>query len=446
MRRDRELARTLLRKFRTWRDLSQQELGNRLGYTGGYIHQLEVGTRPIPAKRDTAIAIVRALTLPEVAASYFLASLGLAPLTRDEAARMVVPLPVDAVLDALVAHESTSGAATPSADTTRWASPEGTEVLTAAGLGLPAIDGAIAICHSSGFRGWNWGSIDVRRSLVRRSLLPDLERLRVNWAEKATHKNGPKWRLDNVEDRFSDELRPGEPSLVLDLSPTDFYTLEAINYRLDRRLKRRKTIRQMYAAAVLDPASCKLSSNLSVSLAIVSHDDKVLLCKRRTTRLAIFRGYWSASIEESLNGPGVDDPGDEGVFEGAMRGLREEVGLDLVAPQDITFLAMALEVPIFTHTLLGFVRTPFDASEVVKRWPLKRQDQEAALVVPIEVTPEALAPYLCRELFPNPSVGPNAPCTERWLYTARMRLLFLLFNRFGVDETLTRLERAVELL
>jgi len=323
------------------------------------------------------------------------------------------------------------------------ASADSRHLIEASGQhGLIAIDGAILLIPRAK-RGWSLDEIESRFIFEERALPPELARIRQSWLDEAAaeaHKLGDapprigkKWALTRAIDRMTDEI-DSEPKLLLEFRITDYAALSALNRRLDTKLATGRTIRQDYELSSLTPSECPLSNAVSVSMLVFTSDGKELLLGKRTDNrgLSIYRGLWSATIEEGLNAPGDYGESDASLLGVISRGITEELGINEneIDSRTARILAVVLEADVLSYTLMGAVTIGLTGKEARARWAAGVDDKELQDVQPVDATPEALTPYLCRRLFeyPNIKLG-SGEFTERWHPTARARLLLGLQHR-----------------
>lgn len=147
------------------------------------------------------------------------------------------------------------------------------------------------------------------------------------------------------EDHFGRIVDTGVFPLKLTFGPTDWWSIEAFNNRMmDESEFFQMSLERGWFRQALPPSSGEVPSYVTAHV-IVTGPDYVVLT-RRSKNARYFKGKWEISITENMQGPrelrrkGITDyeEGDASLHACALRGLREELGLQTDDIDDLLLL------------------------------------------------------------------------------------------------------------
>jgi hypothetical protein len=308
-------------------------------------------------------------------------------------------------------------------DVVGLASEKADNYLNAIGTDALAVDGCISIYHN--ISGLIDGYIRCEFLDEKLSLPPDLNFV-VN--SLVTHKkNGAKSRLVN----YSPPLSDAQDYLHLTFSPTDYYSFLAINTRLDEKvLSNNMSIRDKYWRNSFDLPTSPLPNMFYVHILLISSDNKVIIL-RRSKFVEEYKGAWSATFEEQFRPKEAGGEYDSDVFDTAVRGVREEIGLN-VERKDVTFLSLTFEYPNFNLGLAGVVKVKETAQEIWRAWQIGYTDREISRFTAIHLDVDTILPLIRNQVFEPKGIDSDNSEAAPWHPTARFRLLFGLLHHFGL--------------
>lgn len=296
-----------------------------------------------------------------------------------------------------------------------------------------AVDDCIILTNSRNFAGWAPHEI---KTIVLDTTLPipdDLEMLKeqkLPVVEKG-YFNNPHYRLVSFTPSFS-EL----DHLEVTLACLDFYDYYSLTPFFDEPLLTtlggsKVSIRQKYGNTALTYSSTDRGTSLiptpvSLQCIIVTKDEQIILMQRSLS-VAFYPDHWSASFEETMNAPGVDQKnnilrtGDTDFFAGAIRGLEEEFAIPASAVEGIKVLSLNVEYLTLSVDVIIINKINLTSEEIRQNWLLKawhRDEASRFALLSTELT------AVVNKLFGR----------TLWHPTSRMRLIQFLFHTYGVDE------------
>jgi len=307
-----------------------------------------------------------------------------------------------------------------------------------------AIDGCFELVHSHGYRGWTRDDIEFVDPARAVPLPGDLLKL-ANENQPAPPNHG-KYRLYHLVPDSSER-----PRLQIQLSPTNYFLTYPIQRRLFNPVLRTSggdsvSPFDLYQRDLLHFKDHPLPSMVCLHTVVLLRDNKLLLTQRmkRTGAVDWELGKWASSFEEQMTIK-TDSPEpriDRDFFDTVFAGLREEVGVEQDAVDEVRILSLLLEADgiVVDPVALVTLHQPFE--EVEAHWHLKARDgaqREIRKVDWIPFTLGATVPILMgQDLLASTSTIRSAD----WHVTSRMRLLTALFHRYGINATLQALAKA----
>jgi len=296
-----------------------------------------------------------------------------------------------------------------------------------------AIDDCVMIAGSEDFKGWSAEEIEVSIEDRDISLPPELQQVVDAYRDSITRPwgNFSSYRVLSLSPWLTDK-----PRVQIKLAPIEFYTYFVICSLLDEPVLKtpqgeQVTIRQKFGQSVVVYNTVTyppIPTNVSIHPVIVSEDDKVLLMQR-SGHLPYYPNAWSASLEETMRAPSIFPdrfyPGDGDFIEGALRGIHEELGPRLsVRRDDVRVLSFCVEYPTLSFDVLCVARVHATSDEIKNSWLLIAPDKHEARrlrAVPFQL--DAMLQVLFED--------------KVWHPTSRMRLLQLLFHKYGPTTTIS---------
>lgn len=227
-------------------------------------------------------------------------------------------------------------------------------------------------------------------------------------------------------DRFVISRNDTEEFLALQLwfGPTDYYTFQATNMRLDEQ-----DLRERYVGNwTWERPIPYFSSSFGISLAVITSDEQIVLTQR-SALVGSRQGQFNISVNEALSP--LLDRSTEGhapdVYRCAIRGAAEELGIAL-NHFDITFLSFGVDSQYSQWGLLGMARVNKRADDIL-RWRAMgvkdKWENESLHVIQFAVDP--VIDFVLK-------TSPWAPSGLACLYHA----LVHEYNRTAVDQALAK--------
>lgn len=313
------------------------------------------------------------------------------------------------------------------------ASPNARWLMQIADIGRFAVDDCIILTNSRNFGGWSHDDIKTTVLSQRLPIPDDLEKLmqeKLSAIEK-DYFNSLQYRLASYTPSFSDLDR-----LEATLAPLSFHEYYSLTPFFDEPLLTaldgsKVSIRQKYGNTALTYSSTDRGTSLiptpvSIQCLIVTRDQQIVLM-RRSSSVAFYPNHWSASYEETMNGPGVDRKGkpsrsdDADFFASAIRGLDEEFAIPASAVESIKVLSLNIEYLTLSVDVITVIKLNLTGEEIRQNWLLKAWDRDEASKFALLST-ELQA--IVNKLFSR----------TLWHPTSRMRLIQFLFHTYDVDE------------
>jgi 8-oxo-dGTP pyrophosphatase MutT (NUDIX family) len=194
-----------------------------------------------------------------------------------------------------------------------------------------------------------------------------------------------------------------EPLLQVDLGPTDYFTFQATNRKLDERLGRDgPLVRDRYLSNCTWKAPVQPFANcLSVNVMVLTTDGRIVGQRRAKDPILIgmYAGYYSLAFGETLSRDKDPFVGlRSGIFSAcAVRGLDEEVGLE-ISPTRLTFISLQVTEEFAQWGLIAIAKTSQTFSEIKQRAeiPSTTHRWEFESLHPIPFDPELTAPAMHR--------------------------------------------------
>jgi hypothetical protein len=307
------------------------------------------------------------------------------------------------------------------------------QLMQVAGLQALAIDDCVMISGSKDFKGWSANEIDVTIQETEAVLPPDLQQVVETHQDTiAVHYGDTKsYRVVSFSPWLTDR-----PTTHITLAPLDFQTHFLISSLLDKPILKTPdgkltNIRQEFGSSALHYTTSThpaIPTNVSIQTLIISEDDKVLL-GQRSEHVLYYPGAWSASLEETMQGPckasNTDCVSDHDFVEGTLRAIHEELGFKLeISPSDIRVLSFCIEYPTLSFDVLCMAQIHTTADNIIASWLLTAPDKfEANRLEALPLQFDALV----RTFYED----------RLWHPTSRMRLLQLMIHKYGFDTTLS---------
>ena len=253
--------------------------------------------------------------------------------------------------------------------------------------------------------------------------------------------DGAKWALAAHKEPISDM----RDRLELYVRPFRYFWARRTNDRLDSAKIFGKTLRQIYWVNAL-PLGTSPLGNLLVVHVVVTLEHKsgeyVLFTRRRNNPEVVSyeRGAWSASFEEQCRGDPRLCPGtrltakDQSVMKTAIRGLREELGIEMCDGEWLLSLILEWEngyTGAVVRIHLNLSRHPqlTDLIDVENSWRLKHEDREADSIRLVPFTTDVLIPLVFEGRDPDRWLSPPPGHTFTSLHrTTPVRVLHALMQ------------------
>ena len=112
-----------------------------------------------------------------------------------------------------------------------------------------------------------------------------------------------------------------------------------------------------------------LSHSFGINLSVISGKDKVITFVQRNAKVAVGKKWFSITMNEGMQYPNdIDENNKPSFIKTAVRGLIEEVGLDIfqigLKYEDIEFLNFGARFDTNEYAILGSVKVPLTFREI----------------------------------------------------------------------------------
>lgn len=189
-----------------------------------------------------------------------------------------------------------------------------------------------------------------------------------------------------------------EPAMNLDVAKSDYATFVATILSLgeDKEITTpagQTTLRREFRLdepenedkAVMQPIA-ELSHGLGLVLLAITEDNKALLARRRSTSRAR-PDERDASVVEGMHiEKDATEPARLSVYQTAVRGCREELGVD-VAHSDVCILGFGVDLRYYQWNFVGLVKLRYTAQEALSRHALHARDRWEGRIEPLQLDP-----------------------------------------------------------
>lgn len=212
--------------------------------------------------------------------------------------------------------------------------------------------------------------------------------------------NGPMVAFSDYS--FSSLAGSEDPLLFLKFKPTDYYTYLSTAMSLDTTVSVggfQTTLRDRYlrGSDLARPVTI-FATSFCVDLSLVTSDGFLAIAKRSSHTLN-YKGYYAVPIMETVH-PGKDKTpdGELDVFATALRGVAEEVGLE-VKLDEVQFFSLHVDPRLYIYGLTGaVVSEKFSRNDLMSRRSMGVKDKwESPELLFIDFSPHKVAEAL-REL------------------------------------------------
>ena len=267
---------------------------------------------------------------------------------------------------------------------------------------LPDVFGFDPTCHVIRFGGEQGLRLEAtynNRQPALDKTLSDLRKEVDTEAKRRAWSNQKGYALLAIDPRPHDI--EDQPYLRVELGPTDYFTFQATNRKLNQRLGRQgQLVRDQYLAkGEWSTPSQPFANCLSVNVIVVSRDGQLLVQRRANDpdRIGMYAGYYCAAFGETLSRD--KDPitglGNNLFSACAVRALDEEVGLT-VLPTRVTFLSLQVTEEFAQWGLIAMARTSQTFNEINSNAevPSTTHKWEWEKLFPVPFDPDHTAPAM----------------------------------------------------
>jgi hypothetical protein len=232
------------------------------------------------------------------------------------------------------------------------------------------------------------------------------QRLQADIAERASRGEEVPYDSDDFKLlRFhvsSRTRRYEEPKLILHFGRTTYFRMLATDQRVDVPLTaggRTFTLREKYAADVdlrVAPVP-ELATHWGVGLGVVTSDRRLLVSERGNTAVDP-RVLFPSVAEGATRAFDSSENGAPDHFHAAVRGMEEELGVDLL-PEELIWLSFGANSYLCEYALIGRVDTRYSVAEIEARRALgaAKDSWETRVVHAIPFDPKEVAEFCCGE-------------------------------------------------
>lgn len=195
--------------------------------------------------------------------------------------------------------------------------------------------------------------------------------------------NGENYKLERFSlNRYSTNE---ELELQLWFRPSDYYTFLATDMQLDDETLRKKYFENEDWKA----PERYFSHSFGVNIVVITKDNQIILT-RRSESVGVNKQMYHISVNEGVNRTfdrGVDTQAPN-VYRAAIRGLIEELGIQNVEEDDITYLSFGVDTRYSQWGLLGKAKVDKTAQEIFdwrSRGVKDKWETEEIVAIPYEV-------------------------------------------------------------
>ena len=241
----------------------------------------------------------------------------------------------------------------------------------------------IELYHSPAWRGWKRDEVDFRY-LGDYTAPPELKALMKRYAPDppvrgyfSLHRCSPY--------PIGDERRP----LVVEAYGGTYHHVFALTKIYENRQKDSECARFRVAfedswvsTATRWPLEASpLYHNINAEVLVLTADNQLVLGKRHE-ELGFYGGAWSTTLEEQMlrHDPEKPEQRDTHLFDAADRGVREELGANVIA-EKTTLLAIGIEWGNFTAAFLFLVYCAETFDELINSWTKAKHDPYEAIAL-----------------------------------------------------------------
>lgn len=305
----------------------------------------------------------------------------------------------------------------------------------------PAIDSVLAADDGLLFlranlaTGWRPGSIKLMfGSPVR--LPPDLKDIAEAHRDELSYPNNTKYTIEWIAAPITDRTADGI-LITIHLAPISYFTIHGLELGLDDVLDGVPgvSIRQkLFNDHLLFTATNRLPNKVVVHILVVTGDGKMLLMQR--SRYVKFQNaQWSATFEEQMQGDSFDETtgavvrGDQDFFATAVRGVREELGME-IDRHSITFLGISSEYENLAYNVVGVAMLDAYADAIISSWKLNAPDiAEHSRIVAIPFNPKEVSRLIGLNRLHLPDHNVHG---DKWHPTSRLRIFLTCLHFLSI--------------
>lgn len=192
-------------------------------------------------------------------------------------------------------------------------------------------------------------------------------------------------RLDDYRMRLFGREELPYP-LILHVSRTDYFTIQATNYSIDEHLPGGQTIREKYAQDPFDLRGSVLGNPLAVNLSVVTSDRKIYIVTRSRKTATTPRGLAPAISGTGDPDQDIDDSSENySPFLTAQREAEDEICSFKPLLNEVTFFGLARTLRFQLPFLFGELRlTNTTSRQLESNFSTHKWETEALIAIPFK--------------------------------------------------------------
>jgi len=171
--------------------------------------------------------------------------------------------------------------------------------------------------------------------------------------------DGPMVALSDF--KIARNINKEEPLLTLNFLRTSYYAFMATSLRIDDPIEtedgNKSTLRELYLRnTTYDRPNPLLATSFAVNLAVLTADNYLLYGKRGHNGITNYASSFTVPVNECVNpDKDNDERGDVDIWKTAIRGAKEELGIEVTA-DEIEFFTLGVDPALYFYGLTGVIR------------------------------------------------------------------------------------------
>jgi len=298
-----------------------------------------------------------------------------------------------------------------------------------------AVDDGLLFMRSNLRHGWKDGEIGLTFNSPA-ALTPELRRVADKNRAKLSYPNKTKYMIQSIVPPVLDKAY-GKMSIKIHLAPISYFDIRGVELGLDDAIGMEGTVHhtlrsRYFKDHALFSEQNVLPNKAVIHILVITRDEQFLIM-RRSHNVEFQNAQWSATFEEQMQGDywdeltGHKEMGDEDLFATAVRGVHEELGIE-IDKHAITFLGICSEYENLAYNIVGIARLEMSSKDIIDQWKLHAPDKaEHSRVIALPFERSFIFQFLQNDGVQLPSYG---IINERWHPTSRIRIFLGAIHLF----------------